>query len=69
MQQNFDTEGGLNPIQIEKKDDRITTILKKYKNVIYKITPLEILFPATVANDTEQIFIIGKNLSGIKKSI
>ena len=69
VQQNFDTEGGLNPIQIEKKDDRITTILKKYKNVIYKITPLEILFPATVTNDTEQIFIIGKNLSGIKKSI
>ena len=68
-QQNFDIEGGLNPIQIEKKDDRVTTILKKYKNVIYKITSLGILFPATVTNDTEQIFIIGKNLSGIKKSI
>ena len=68
-QQNFDIQGGLIPIQIEKKDDRVTTILKKYKNVIYKITPLEILFPATVTNDTEQIFIIGKNLSGIKKSI
>ena len=27
-QQNFDVEGGLNPIQIEIKDDRITNILK-----------------------------------------
>ena len=33
------------------------------------MTPLGILFPATVTNDTEQIFIIAKSLSGIKKSI
>ena len=68
-QQNFDVEGGLNPIQIEIKDDRITNILKKYKNVVYKITPLGILFPASVKNDTTQIFILGKNLSEIKESI
>ena len=68
-QQNFDVEGGLNPIQIKIKDDRVTNILKKYKNVAYKITPLGILFPASVTNDTMEIFILGKNLSGIKKSI
>ena len=28
-QQNFDIEDGINPIQIEIKDDRVTTILKK----------------------------------------
>ena len=28
-QQNFDTDGGLNPIEIEIKDDRITNFLKK----------------------------------------
>ena len=44
--------GGLNPIQIEIKDNRVTNILKKYKNVVYKITPLGILFPASVTNDT-----------------
>ena len=68
-QQNFDVDGGLNPIQIEIKDDKITNLLKKHKNIVYKITPLGILFPASVINDTSQIFVLGKNLSGIKKSI
>ena len=68
-QQNVDINGGLNPIEIEIKGDRITNLLKKYKNVVYKITPLEIIFPASITNDTNQIFILDKNLSGVKKSI
>ena len=68
-QQDFDVVGGLNPVQIEIKDDRIINMLKKYKNVVYKITPLGILFPATVTDDTSQIFIIAKKLNGVKKSI
>ena len=69
-QQDFDIDGGLiDTIGTEIKDDRITNLLKKYKNVIYKITPLGILFPATVTNDTSQIFILRKNLNGVKKSI
>ena len=68
-QQDFDVAGGLNPIQIEIKDDRVTNIFKKYKNVTYKITPLGIFFPASITSDTSQIFILGKNLNGVKKSI
>ena len=68
-QQDFAVVGGLNPVQIEIKDDRIINMLKKYKNVVYKITPLGILFPATVTNDTSQIFIIAKKLNRIKKSV
>ena len=41
-QQNFDVVGGLNPVQIE--DNRIINIEKKYKNVLYKITPLSLHF-------------------------
>ena len=59
-QQDFDVGRGLNPIQIEIKDDRITNLLKKYKNVVYKITPLGILFPASVSNDTNFISILEK---------
>ena len=69
VQQDFAVAGGLNPVQIEIKDDRIINMLKKYKNVVYKITPLGILFPATVTNDTSQIFIIAKKLNRIKKSV
>ena len=68
-QQDFDVVGGLNPIQIEIIDSRVTNILKKYKNVFYKITPLGILFPASVTKDTNKIFVLGKKLNGVKKSI
>ena len=68
-QKNFDVVRSLNPIQIETEDDRITNILKKYKNVIYNVTPLGLLFPASVKNDTKKIFITGKELSGVKKPI
>ena len=54
--------GGLNPIQIEIKDNRVTNILKKYKNVVYKITPLRILFPASVTNDTSNFFCYRKKI-------
>ena len=36
---------------------------------MYNITPFGIVFPASITNDTTQIFILGKNLSGIKKAI
>ena len=68
-QQNFDVDGGLNPTEIEIKDDRIINLLKRNKNVAYNITPHGILFPASITNDTTQIFILGKNLNGIKKAI
>ena len=67
-QQNFDIAGGLNPIQIKIEDDRILNVLKMYKNVLYKITPLGLLFPASIKNDTKQIFITSKELNGLKKS-
>ena len=68
-QQDFDADGGLNPIQIEINDDNIINLLKRYKNVVYKITPIGLLFPASLTNDTTQVFILGKNLSIVKKSI
>ena len=68
-QQDFDVDGGLNPIQVEIKDHRIINLSKKYKNVVYKITPIGLLFPAFLANDWTQVFVLGKNLSGVKKSI
>ena len=43
-QQNFEIAGGLNLIQIEIQDNRVLNIFKKYKNVLYRLTPLGILF-------------------------
>ena len=66
-QQSFDIAGGLNPIHIEIEDDRVINILKKYSTVIYKITPLGFLFPASIKNDTKQIFVTGREINGTKK--
>ena len=61
--------GGLNPVQIQIRDDTILNQLKKYKNVVYKITPLGMLFPASIKNNTNLIFITTNNLNGVKKAI
>ena len=66
VQQSFEIAGGLNPFQIEIEDDRLLNMLKKYKNVIYRLTPLGILFPASIKNETEQIFIICRELNDVK---
>ena len=55
-QKNVDIEGGLNPIEIEIKDDKISNIFKKYKNSTYKIIPLGLLFPATITNESDIYF-------------
>ena len=66
-QQSFEISGRLNPVQIQTDDDRILNILKKYKNVRYRLTPLGLLFPASIKNDTEQIFITSRELNDVKK--
>ena len=68
-QQDFSTVGGLNPIQVEISDSRIINMLTKYKNSIYKITPLGFLFPASITNNTGRVIITSRKISGTKKAI
>ena len=68
-QQSFEIPGGLNPVQIKIDDDRVLNMFKKYKNVRYRLTPLGFLFPASIKNDTEQIFITCRELNDVKKSL
>ena len=65
--QKFELDDILNPLEIKINDDRILNILKKYKNVYYKLTPLGILFPASITNDTKQIFLTWRELNDVKK--
>ena len=51
-QQNFDIDGGINPLKIELEDNKIIDILKKRKNAKYRLTSLDFLFPASAKNDT-----------------
>ena len=65
-QQKFDY-AILNPIEIN--DDRLLNILKKYKNVYNKLTPITILFPSSVTNDTKQIFVTCGELNNAKVAL
>ena len=68
-QQDFDVVGGLNSIQVQINDETILNILRKYKNVTYKITLLGLLFPASVTNNTSKIFVTTTKISGAKRAI
>ena len=68
-QQNFEIIDGLNPVQIEIKDDRIINVLKKHKNVIYELTLLRILLQQSTKNNTEQVFITCRELNDVKKAL
>ena len=67
--QNFEIVGGLNPVQIKIEDDRVLNILNKYKIATYKLTPLGILFLASIKNNTEQVFITCRNINKVKKAL
>ena len=67
-QQSFEIAGGLNLVQITVEDDRLLNIFKKYENVLNRLTPLGILFPVSVKNNTEQIFLTSRELNEIKKN-
>ena len=36
---------------------------------MYKLTPLGILFPASIKNNTEQVFIMCRELNDVKKAL
>ena len=52
---------------IEINDDRVLNILKKYKHSYYELTPLGILFPSSITNNTKQIFVTCRELNDAKK--
>ena len=68
-QQNFDITSGLKPMQIEIEHDRVLNIFKKHEKAAYKLFPLEMLFAASIKNDTEQIFVTCRKPNDVKKSL
>ena len=66
-EQKFELNDILNSIEIEINDDKILNIFKKPKNVYFKLTPLGILFPASITNDTKSIFVTCRELNDAKK--
>ena len=65
-QQNFELHDQINPIQATIDDDRIVNTLKKDTGIYHKFTPIGTLFPASVNNNTEQIFVTCRELNNTK---
>ena len=61
-QQDFELHDQLHPIEIKITDDTFINRLTKYKRATYKFTPVGLLFPATIQNDTNQIFVTCRKL-------
>ena len=56
-QQDFELHDQLNPIEIKIDNDQIINFLKKYKGALYQFTPIDLLVPSSVTNDTNQILL------------
>ena len=66
MQQDFELRHQLNPIEIKMDDDEIINSLKNYKRPTYKFTTTSLLFPASIENDTNQVFVTSPELNKAK---
>ena len=66
-QQDFELHDQLNPFEIKTTDDTFIIRLKKYKRGTNKFTPVGLLFPATIQNDTNQIFVTCRELNKAKQ--
>ena len=47
----------------------VINILKKHKNVLYKLTALGTLFPASIKSNTKEVFITCRELNDVKKAL
>ena len=65
-QQKLDLYDVLNPIQTQINNGTILNTFKKNKNVYYRLTPIDILFPSSAKNDTNQIFVTYRMLNNTK---
>ena len=68
-QQDFELHDQLNPTEIKITDHTCIKGLKKYKRATYKFKTVGLLFPATIQNDTNQTFVMGRKLNKAKTAL
>ena len=67
--QNFDKYTVLNPLDIDIRSNYMTEKINNYKGYVYEILIRNLLFSASITNDTQQIFIVCYNLDSAKKAL
>ena len=65
-QQNFELYHQLNLIEIKIDNEKFINSLKKYRKPLCKFTATGLLFPASIVNDTKQMFVTCRELNKAK---
>ena len=68
-QQDFELYHQLNPINVKMDNDKFISSMKKYKKPLYKFTATALLFPASIVNDTNQMFLTCCKLNKAKVAL
>ena len=63
------SQGCVESVQTEVNDKWVWNILKKHKNLYYKLTPVGVLFPPSITNDAKQIFVTYWELNNVKIAV
>ena len=68
-QHKFELYHQSNQVEITIDNDMFINSLKKYKKLLYKFTATELLVPASIKNDTNQIFVMCRELNKAKMAL
>ena len=68
-QQDFELFHQLNPIEIKIDNDKFINSIKKYKKALHKFTAMGLLFPLSIINDTNQMFVTCRKLNKAKMAL
>ena len=67
--QNFETYTILNPLDIDIRSNYMTDKINSYKGYVYQVLIKNLLFSASITNNTQQVFIVCYNLDSAKKAL
>ena len=67
--QKFENYTILNPLDIDIRSNYITEKINSFKYYVYQVMIKNILFSASIVNDTQQVFIVCYNLDSAKEAL
>ena len=67
--QSYDKYSTLNPLEINLNSNYLSKIIHDYKGFTFEVRLINVLFSASLENETQNIFLVCHNLSSAKKHL
>ena len=67
--QNYNKYSTLNPLEINLNSNYLNKIISDYKGFTFEVRVINVLFSASIKNDTQNVFIVCHNLNSAKKAL